>query len=200
MDKTITLCGLDDLAARRRVDAREVVRSAPPGPERDRILALLEHHPDALDRRCRPGHLTGSALVVEPVHYRFLVLYHRKLQRWLQPGGHADGDSDLARGALREATEETGIEGLRVAEPAIDLDIHVVDPPGEDAHQHHDVRFLVIAPSGAVARGNSESEALRWITMGELDAIGADCGMFRLARRGTELLSVLRSKGIICRK
>ena len=197
MEKKTTLCGLDDLAERRGVDAREVVRSAPPGPEQDRILALLEQHPDALNRRCRPGHLTGSALVVEPVHNRFLVLYHRKLQRWLQPGGHADGDSDLARVALREATEETGIEGLRVAEPAIDLDIHVVDPPGEDAHQHHDVRFLVIAPAGAVATGNSESEALRWITIGEFDAIEADGGMFRLARRGSELLSGLRRNGII---
>ena len=197
MEKKTTLCGLDDLAERGGVDAREVVRSAPPGPEQDRILALLEQHPDALNRRCRPGHLTGSALVVEPVHNRFLVLYHRKLRRWLQPGGHADGDSDLARVALREATEETGIEGLRVAEPAIDLDIHVVDPPGEDAHQHHDVRFLVIAPAGAVAIGNSESEALRWITIGELYSIGADCGMFRLARCGSELLSGLRRNGII---
>ena len=90
------------------------------------------------------------------------------MQRWLQPGGHADGDGNLARVALREAEEETGIEGLRVLTPAIDLDVHVFHnaADAEPDHLHLDVRHLVVAPPGAVARGNEESEALRWVAVG----------------------------------
>ena len=88
------------------------------------MLAFVDAHPDALWRSCAEGHLTGSALVVDAAAERVLLLFHRKVRRWLQPGGHVDGDANLAGVALREATEETGIEGLRVVVPAIDLDIH----------------------------------------------------------------------------
>ncbi|HSL56635.1 MAG TPA: NUDIX hydrolase [Acidimicrobiales bacterium] len=152
-------------------------------PERARILGLIDACPDALVRTCRPGHLTGSALVVDPSRAAVLVLFHRKLQRWLQPGGHADGDANLAGVALREATEETGIAGLAVLPVPIDLDVHRVAPPAEDAHDHHDVRFLVVAPAGAAAVGNHESEALRWVGADELAGVGADAGLLRLARR-----------------
>ena len=153
------------------------------------ILDLLASHPDALDRRGRPGHITGSALVVDPATGRVLLLFHAKLQRWLQPGGHADGDGNLAHVALREATEETGIEGLRVVTPAIDLDIHEVRPPAEDAHLHHDVRFLVIAPVGAAPVGNHESEALRWVDPGRLDEYELDDGTHRMIQAGLGRLS-----------
>jgi 8-oxo-dGTP pyrophosphatase MutT (NUDIX family) len=154
---------------------------------------LLDIGADALDRTCRPGHLTGSALVVDPSDRRILLLFHTKLQRWLQPGGHADGDADLARVALREAVEETGIAGLRVVEPAVDLDVHRVEPPSEDAHDHHDVRFLVLAPPGSVPVGNHESEALRWVSEADIAALGADQGLCRLARRALSRLDSLEA-------
>jgi 8-oxo-dGTP pyrophosphatase MutT (NUDIX family) len=84
--------------------------------------------------------------------------------------------------AWREASEETGITGLVVAWPAVHLDVHEVAPPGEPAHLHLDVRHLVLAPPGARAVGNHESEALRWVEVGELPDLGADAGLLALAR------------------
>jgi 8-oxo-dGTP pyrophosphatase MutT (NUDIX family) len=167
------------------------VRYPDRAPERRSMLHHLRDHADALVRTCRPGHLTGSALVVDPSTRRILVLHHAKLQKWLQPGGHADADAALDRVALREATEETGIEGLRVVLPAIDLDIHEVRPPTEDAHLHLDVRFLVLAPPGAQEVGNHESTALRWVTLDELGALTDEDGLRRLAARGLALLDRL---------
>ncbi len=124
-------------------------------------------------------------------------MLHTKLQRWLQPGGHADGDGDLARVALREATEETGIAGLRVCEPPVDLDVHIVEPPAEDAHEHHDVRYLVVSPPGAVPVGNAESVVLRWVERGDLGALGADEGLLRLASRAMDRLAELEAEGLL---
>lgn len=154
------------------------------GARRDDLAAFVDEHPDALERTCRPGHLTGSALVVHADGERLAVLHHAKLDRWLQPGGHADGDGNLAHVAWREATEETGIVGLVVLRPAIDIDVHEVAPPSEEPHQHLDVRFVVLAPPDAVLVGNDESHDLRWVLLEELAALGADEGLLRLARRG----------------
>lgn len=130
---------------------------------RSEILAFCSTHPEALHRSCLAGHLTASAAVVDPTRRAALILHHVKLDRWLQPGGHADGEADLAAVALAEATEETGIEGLRVLEPAIDLDVHpIAARPGEPAHLHLDVRFLVIAPPECEPDGNHESHELAW--------------------------------------
>ncbi len=155
------------------------------------VLAFLATHPDALERRCTEGHLTGSALVVDAVGRRTLLMLHRKLGRWFQPGGHADGDSNLAHVALREATEETGLAGLRIAVPAIDIDIHRVHPPGEAPHLHLDVRYLVVASAGAVEVGNEESLALRWVTEPDLAALGVDPSTHRLVRRGLRVAADL---------
>jgi 8-oxo-dGTP pyrophosphatase MutT (NUDIX family) len=152
------------------------------------VLGLLDEHGEALaDRTTAPGHLTGSAVVVDAAGERVLVLLHTKLQRWLQPGGHADGDHELAGVALREATEETGIEGLEVVLPAIDLDVHKVDHG--DAlgdHLHLDLRFLVLAPADAVVVGNHESQGLRWVTIDELEDLADEAGLVRLARLGLD--------------
>jgi len=163
-------------------------------PERDivrhEVLAHLDEHGVALaDRTTMPGHLTGSALVIDPSSGLVLVLLHAKLRRWLQPGGHADGDHELAGVALREATEESGIEGLEVLVPAVDVDIHRVDHGdalGE--HLHLDLRFAVVAPAGANAPGNHESIDRRWVGRSELEGLADDPGVLRLHDAGRRAL------------
>ena len=172
-----------EVSRRRLLDARlEGDRAA----ERDRVLDLLDVHGVSLaDRTTAPGHLTGSALVVDAAGERVVVLLHTKLRRWLQPGGHADGDHELAGVALKEATEETGIEGLRVLVPAVDHDVHEVDH-GDDLglHLHLDLRFVVVAPEDARIRGNHESLDLRWVDLDELVELADEEGLVRLARAG----------------
>jgi 8-oxo-dGTP pyrophosphatase MutT (NUDIX family) len=177
---------LAETADHERVWGAIASMDALPG-ERARMRELLDSRPDPLLRTERPGHFTGSALVVHADLERTLVLFHTKLQIWVQPGGHADGDANLAAVALREASEETGIEGLRVWPVAVDLDIHRVDPPKEDAHLHYDVRFVVLAPEGATIDANHESQAQRWVRPDELPALGADAGLQRLAANGLRL-------------
>ncbi len=178
--------------------ARQVVATALPGDRsheqaRARILAFIDTHTDALHRSCAEGHLTGSALVVDPSDRRVLLLFHAKMRRWLQPGGHADGDGDLARVSLREASEETGIDGLRVVTPAIDLDVHVFHhaPGREPDHLHLDVRHVVLAPPGSHAPGNHESEGIAWLTLDELARFDPEPGLVRMARSGLGLLDRL---------
>jgi 8-oxo-dGTP pyrophosphatase MutT (NUDIX family) len=151
---------------------------------RDSMLAFAAQHPDALHRSCQEGHFTGSAMVVEQGTGRVLLLFHTKLRKWLQPGGHTDGEAVMASTALREATEETGISGLRVFSDPIDLDIHEVRPPSEPAHLHHDIRFLVLAPQGSLPVGNHESESLRWFTPDEAAELDVDESVLRLIRSG----------------
>jgi len=164
-----------------------------------RVRSLVESRPDCFERSCLPGHLTGSAWVLSPDRRRFLLTHHRKLGRWLQLGGHADGESDLAAVALREAREESGLERLAFLGEAggagpqpIDIDVHAIPArPGEPAHEHHDLRFALVALGGET-RTSDESHALRWFDMAslpvELEAIGADPSLLRLGRKVRELL------------
>lgn len=165
--------------------------------ERERVLELLAQYTAALaDRKTLPGHLTASALVVNSLGTHVLLMFHSKLQRWLQPGGHADGDHELAGVALREATEETGIEGLAVLLPAIDIDVHVIPAfSNMESHLHLDLRFLVLAPEGAIPSRNHESEELRWVTPVELERLTEEPDLIRLCSAGLAAFEKYRSFG-----
>jgi len=132
-----------------------------------------------------PGHLTGSAWVVDESGARVLLLHHGKLDRWLQPGGHADGDFDLARVALRETQEESGLTRLQVIDSEIfDLDIHEIPARGvEPAHLHFDVRYLIRADSSEDLILSDESHALAWIELANLERYTTEESVHRMARK-----------------
>ncbi|WP_410809701.1 NUDIX hydrolase [Micromonospora sp. 067-2] len=137
----------------------------PTGPAaaeaRDRTLALLADGPVVMGRSHRPGHLTASALVLDDTGSRVLLCLHGKMGRWVQLGGHCEPtDRTLVGAALREATEESGIAGLRIDPVPIDVDIHPVACQGGSLH--YDVRFAVLAPPGALEQVSDEAEALGW--------------------------------------
>lgn len=164
-------------------------------PHRERMVALLDSTPECFFRGSFPGHFTGSALVVSADGERALLHHHRKLDRWLQFGGHCDGDEDVARVAQREALEESGIAGLVLASVRpFDLDIHTIPArPSEPAHEHYDVRFVLIAPEGAEAVCSEESRELRWFTGEELAALDLDAGLRRLVAKWQRLLERRRA-------
>lgn len=172
-----------DLALARTTVAGYRAEDEAQARERDRILEFIDRHPDALHRSCLTGHLTASSLILDARGERALLTHHRKLRRWLQLGGHCDGDANLAGVAWREATEESGIGGLSIDPRPVDLDVHPIPArPGEPRHLHLDVRFIVHAPDGATESASEESLELGWFRPGELSAIDTDDSVHRLFR------------------
>ncbi|KAF1017309.1 MAG: hypothetical protein GAK31_00572 [Stenotrophomonas maltophilia] len=147
---------------------------------------LIDDPEDPFLRDRLAGHFTGSAWLVSADGSRALLTHHRKLQRWLQLGGHADGDRDLARVALKEAEEESGLSGLVLDDPAIfDIDKRWIperrDVPG---HWHYDVRFVIRAVAGEAFAISEELLDLAWRPVDEIAADPAsDASMQRMARR-----------------
>jgi 8-oxo-dGTP pyrophosphatase MutT (NUDIX family) len=164
----------EDLALARRTLERYVPRDAAQAAERERMLAFVDAHPrDAHRRSLLVGHLTASALLVDRSRGAALLTHHRKLDRWLQLGGHCDGDANLAGVALRECVEESGIQELAIDPEPLDLDVHTIPArPNEPEHWHLDTRFVVFARPGSVERASDESHALRWVRPAELEELG----------------------------
>lgn len=173
-------------------------------PEQPDIVArfhsLAASGAQCLERTCWEGHLTGSALITGPKYDCVLLTLHSKLGMWLQLGGHADGDADLARVALREAQEESGLAAFTFAgsqtafgaPPIFDLDIHAIPArKSEPQHLHYDVRYLLIADPTEKLAITAESKDLRWLKLSDAYGLTQEPSMHRqfdkLARAGREL-------------
>ncbi|HWT15699.1 MAG TPA: NUDIX hydrolase [Patescibacteria group bacterium] len=154
----------------------------------ERFLDLHASTPRRLWRDQFPAHFTASAWLVSADGARALLMRHRKLDRWLQPGGHADGDADLPRVALREAEEETGLGDLVVDADIFDLDAHEIPARAvEPAHWHYDVRFVVRTTASEQFSANDESSAMAWRDVADIAAdAGVDPSIRRMAGRWLE--------------
>ena len=150
-----------------------------------RFGQLLEGGRRAFVREHPRGHFTASALVFDPELGSIVLTHHRKLDIWIQLGGHADGEADLATAARREAEEESGLHDLRLASPEIvDIDIHPIPAHGtEPAHEHYDVRFAFVAAGGRDLFVSDESHDLAWVAVGRIGEYSEEVSLHRAVAR-----------------
>jgi 8-oxo-dGTP pyrophosphatase MutT (NUDIX family) len=152
----------------------------------EKIVAFVEAHEDCFERSLATGHVTASAWVVDPERTHALLTHHAKLDKWLQTGGHCDGDGDVLRVALREVEEESGLAEVKplLGGAIFDVDAHEIPARGEEpAHIHHDIRFLFEADRGAPLRMSDESHDLRWVAYEEIPLLNTDESVLRMLRK-----------------
>ena len=156
-----------------------------------RTRHFVEQHADCFERELQTGHVTGSAWVVNPARDKVLLLHHRKHDEWYQPGGHADGDADILRVALRETHEETGVptEEIRLVDGSVfDVDIHTIPIIGnEPRHTHYDIRFLVEIDDSLPVPGNDESHDILWVPVYEASRFNNNLSTYRMVDKTRRL-------------
>ena len=145
-------------------------------------MQLLEGGPECFMRDAFPGHFTGSAWTINKASTSTILVLHRKLGKWVQPGGHADGEQNLYLAARRELEEETGITAsLCQGDDIFDIDIHFIPAAGgEAAHHHYDIRFLFLALETSPLRVSDESRDIRWIRFDDLDQYTTEESILRM--------------------
>lgn len=154
----------------------------------DRFAKFLQD-PGAYDRSHLFGHVTASAFIIHPDGRSLLLLHHKKLNLWLQPGGHADGEADVLQVARKEAAEETGLRDLVLLSDGVgDLAIHIVPAFGDvREHFHFDMRFFFQAQSDEIIN-NEESHEVKWVALDEVHEFNQEEGTRRVLRKIRSLL------------
>lgn len=148
------------------------------------LASFVESEPACFERSTLAGHVTGSAWILNAAGSHVLLTHHAKLNIWVQLGGHADGDADVARVAMREAEEESGVAKLALVSPELfDIDIHEIPARGsEPAHFHYDCRFMIRADSDEFVISD-ESHALAWIAVDDITSVTQEASMLRMAEK-----------------
>jgi 8-oxo-dGTP pyrophosphatase MutT (NUDIX family) len=163
-----------------------------------RAIAFVEAHADCFYRELWPAHVTGSTWVVSPDRSRVLMLHHRKHDQWFQPGGHADGDADILRVALRETVEETGLEPSQVqllSTDVFDVDIHTIPAIGHDPqHEHIDIRFLVEIDDSLQVPGNDESHDVIWVDLHNVSHYNNNRSTYRMLEKTRRMRNLLTDR------
>lgn len=159
------------------------------------FIAPFQHllqNSDAYSRHHLPGHVTGSAWIIDKTRDNVLLTHHAKLNRWLQPGGHADGNEDIFEVARREAAEETGLPKFKLLHKDVfDIDIHLIpERNGFPAHYHFDIRILLEADSGEKVVISQESHDVQWVHIDHLaHRSGNNTSMLRMAEKVKRLFA-----------
>lgn len=151
----------------------------------NRFIEFVNAYPDCFERTLQVGHITGSAWVVNEAGSNVLLTHHKKLNKWFQLGGHADGESDILKAALIEVEEESGLAAFEAITPEIfDIDIHAIPArKDEPEHYHYDVRFTVRATGGDDYIVSEESHDLSWVKIERLAEYTQEESMLRMARK-----------------
>ena len=149
------------------------------------MLDFVRNNPKCFERTLLIGHVTASGWVLSEDMNSVLMLHHRKLNRWFQPGGHCDGDPDVEAVARKEISEETGIQNLTLLKKGIfDIDIHLIPERNNlPAHYHYDVRFLFRAEPGQSLILNDESMDVRWVPVSEIEKLNNSESIMRMVRK-----------------
>ena len=151
---------------------------------REQMIRFIETNPNCFERGNLHGHMTGSAWVINPARTHVMLMHHKKLNRWFQPGGHADGEHNLLEVAYREALEETGLSEndiKAVSSDIFDIDIHRIPArPSEPEHAHYDIRYLFEANDQIEPPGNDESHQVGWVALDEVKAFNNNLSMRRM--------------------
>ncbi|WKK75190.2 NUDIX hydrolase [Marivirga salinae] len=161
---------------------------------KNKMLELYEAKgKKAFSRNNLEAHFTASAWIINSHSKEILLLHHKKLNKWLQPGGHADGETDLEKVARKEVNEETGLENLKlVSNDVYDIDIHLIpENKGIPEHYHYDVRFAYFCESNEKTRINHESNDFQWIKIKEVETLTQEPSILRMVKKSKNLLNGL---------
>jgi 8-oxo-dGTP pyrophosphatase MutT (NUDIX family) len=150
-----------------------------------RTIKFVTENVNCFDRSLQAGHITGAAWILNPARTHALMTHHRKLNKWLQLGGHADGDANVLRVAMREACEESGISVfVPVSEDIFDIDIHEIPPHMNDPrHLHYDIRFLFETDMSTELNVTHESHDLQWIPIHRVEEYTAEPSIMRMVEK-----------------
>ena len=153
-------------------------------PVVERFRELVNAHETCFERDCWAGHITGSAWLVNPAGSHVLLTHHRKLERWLQLGGHSDGEANTLLAAQREAEEESGLNVVVIDPIPLDLDVHMIPARKSDPdHYHFDVRFAFRSVGSEDFAVSEESLDLAWVPIADLSAYTDEESVLRMARK-----------------
>ena len=146
------------------------------------MLNFLEKNTNCFERSSLEGHFTASAFLLNKAKDQALLMHHKKLDKWMQLGGHCDGDSDVLQVAIKEAQEESGIKAIEpLSFEIFDIDIHKIPERGDvKEHLHYDVRFILRVISDESFVGNQESYALKWFSKNSANVFTNNRSVLRL--------------------
>ncbi|EKD31984.1 MAG: NUDIX hydrolase [uncultured bacterium] len=163
-----------------------------------KVISLIENTPDCFHKNCFPAHITANAWIIDNGLTHLLFTHHKKLNKWLQLGGHADGEENLVNVAAREALEESGLKSVQLASPGMqlagsgifDVDIHEI-PARKDtpAHYHYDVRYLFKVDKDEPLIVSDESHDLKWLYITEVPQYNNDRSILRMLLKSSSISS-----------